>query len=86
MALKYARKKLYVTDDTPALSIDRDTLYVRAGLSEKMDDADLLILGLVLSLKNHEWRDGIINRAKEKMVGASTPTSRMTRAFDLLTK
>lgn len=81
--LKYVRKQLYVTDRTPALAIE-DDLYVKAGLTKDMDDNDLLVLGLVLSLKNHEWRDKIIARAREKMIGATTPTSRISRAMEML--
>ena len=81
--LKYVRKQLYVTDQTPALAIE-DDLYVKAGLTKDMDDNDLLVLGLVLSLKNHEWRDKIIARAREKMIGATTPTSRISRAMEML--
>ncbi len=82
--LKYVRKKLYITDDSiPAIAIEPD-LYVRAGLTHEMKDNDLLVLGLVLSLKNHKWRNTIIERAKSKMIGASTNTSRVTRALELI--
>ena len=83
--LKYVRKKLYVTDKTPAIAIE-DNLYVRAGLTHEMKDNDLLVLALVLALKNHEWRNQMIERAKSKMIGASTNTSRVTRALELIGK
>jgi len=82
--IQYVRKKLYVTDEVPALSVDPD-LYVRCGLSQKMDDNDMLILGLVMSMKNHKWRDAQIAKVRKRLEGATTPTSRITRAFDMIT-
>lgn len=83
-AIKYVRKRLYVTDDkTPALSIDDDG-YVRCGLTVDMRENDKLVLGLVLALKNKQWKKDLIKRVEEKLEGASTPTSRMSRILDFL--
>ena len=82
--IKYVRKRLYVTDKAPALSVDVDG-YVRCGLSNDMTESDMLVLGLVMSMKNDEWKSKLIDRVKEKMEGASTPLSRVTRAFEMLT-
>jgi hypothetical protein len=80
----YVRKRLYVTDDkAPAMSIDSDG-YVRCGLSAKMTESDMIMLGIVLSLKNKEWKVALLERVKEKMSGASTETSKITRAFELI--
>ena len=80
----YVRKRLYVTDDkAPAMSIDSDG-YVRCGLSAEMTDSDLLVLGIVLSLKNKEWKKALLDRVKQKMSGATTTTSKVTRAFEIL--
>jgi hypothetical protein len=82
--IKYVRKRLYVTDDqTPALSVDDDG-YVRCGLTVDMRTNDMLVLGLVLSLKNKKWKADLIERVKEKMEGATTPTSRSVRIMELL--
>jgi hypothetical protein len=53
--IKYVRKRLYVTEKAPALSVDSDG-YVRCGIKGDMSDSDMLVLGLVLSLKNKEWK------------------------------
>ena len=82
--IKYVRKRLYVTDKAPALSVDFDG-YVRCGLSQEMSESDMLVLGLVMSMKNDDWKAKLIDRVKEKMEGASTPLSRVTRAFEMLT-
>lgn len=82
-SLQYVRKQLYVVEGVPALAIDKD-MYVRGGLTSAMDDNDLLILGIMLSLKNHDWRDRVLERVREQMVGATTNTSRMTRALAML--
>ena len=82
--IEYVRKRLYVTDKAPALSVDVDG-YVRCGLSNDMTESDMLVLGLVMSMKNDEWKSKLIDRVKEKMEGASTPLSRVTRAFEMLT-
>jgi hypothetical protein len=81
--IKYVRKRLYVTDKAPALSVDLDG-FVRCGLSSAMSDSDMLVLGLVLSMKNAEWKSKLIDRVKAKMEGASTEVSRVTRAFEML--
>ena len=82
--LKYVRKRLYVTDDkAPAMSIDSDG-YVRCGLSAKMTESDMIMLGIVLSLKNKEWKEALLERVKDKMSDVSTETSRVTRAFELI--
>ena len=81
--VKYVRKRLYVTDKAPALSVDFDG-YVRCGLSNEMKDSDLLVLGLVLSMKNEEWKAKLIQRVRDKMEGARTPVSRVRRAFEIL--
>ena len=82
--IKYVRKRLYVTDDqTPALSVDDDG-YVRCGLTVDMRTNDMLVLGLVLSLENKKWKADLIERVKEKMEGATTPTSRSVRIMELL--
>jgi len=82
--IKYVRKRLYVTDKAPALSVDADG-YVRCGLSNDMTESDMLVLGLVMSMKNDEWKSKLIDRVKEKMEGASTPLSRVKLAFEMLT-
>ena len=83
-AIKYVRKRLYVTDNkAPALSVDTDG-YVRCGLSAEMTESDMVVLGLVLALKNQEWKKALVERVSEKMVGATTTTSRVTRAFEML--
>tara|TARA_R110000744_G_scaffold271262_2_gene384275 strand:+ start:369 stop:650 length:282 start_codon:yes stop_codon:yes gene_type:complete len=82
--IKYVRKRLYVTDKAPALSVDVDG-YVRCGLSNDMTESDMLVLGLVMSMKNDEWKSKLIDRVKEKMEGASTPLSRVKLAFEMLT-
>jgi hypothetical protein len=81
--IKYVRKRLYVTDKAPALSVDLDG-FVRCGLSSAMSDSDMLVLGLVLSMKNAEWKSKLINRVKEKMEGAHDEVARVTRAFEIL--
>ena len=82
--IKYVRKRLYVTDSqTPALSVDDDG-YVRCGLTVDMRTNDLLVLGLVLSLKNKKWKADLIERVKQKMEGATTPTSKSVRIMELL--
>lgn len=82
--VKYVRKRLYVTDDkAPAMSIDGDG-YVRCGLSAKMSESDMIMLGIVLSLKNKEWKKALVDRVKEKMEGATTDTAKVTRAFELI--
>lgn len=81
--IKYVRKRLYVTDKAPALSVDSEG-YVRCGLNAEMTEHDMLVLGLVLALKNAEWKRALIERVKSKMEGATTPTSKITRAFTLL--
>jgi hypothetical protein len=82
-AVTYARKRLYVTDKTPALSVDEDG-YVRCGLSSDMKDNDMLVLGLYMSLGNKEWKDALLRRVQKEFVGATTPTSRVTRAAALV--
>ena len=82
--IEYVRKRLYVTDKAPALSVDVDG-YVRCGLSNDMTESDMLVLGLVMSMKNDEWKSKLIDRVKEKMEGASTPLSRVKLAFEMLT-
>lgn len=83
-AIKYVRKRLYVTDNkAPALSVDTDG-YVRCGLSAEMTESDMVVLGLVLALKNQEWKKALVERVSEKMAGAKTTTSRVTRAFEML--
>ena len=82
--IKYVRKRLYVTDKAPALSVDFDG-YVRCGLSQEMSESDMLVLGLVMSMKNDDWKAKLIDRVKEKMEGASTPLSRVKLAFEMLT-
>lgn len=83
-AIKYVRKRLYVTDNkAPALSVDTDG-YVRCGLSAEMTESDMVVLGLVLALKNQEWKKALVERVSEKMAGATTTTSRVTRAFEML--
>jgi hypothetical protein len=42
------------------------------------------VLGLVLSLKNKKWKADLIERVKEKMEGATTPTSKSVRIMELL--
>ena len=80
----YVRKRLYVTDDkAPAMSIDGDG-YVRCGLSAEMTESDMIMLGVVLSLKNKEWKAALLERVRDKMSGASTVTSKVTRAFELI--
>lgn len=82
--VKYVRKRLYVTDDkAPAMSIDGDG-YVRCGLSARMTESDLIMLGIVLSLKNKEWKEALLERVKDKMSGASDDISKVTRAFELI--
>jgi len=81
--ITYVRKRLYVTDKAPALSVDFDG-YVRCGLSSEMTDSDMLVLGLVMSMKNADWKAKLIARVKDKMEGAGTPTSRVRRAFEIL--
>lgn len=81
--IKYVRKRLYVTDKAPALSVDFDG-YVRCGLSQEMSESDMLVLGLVMSMKNADWKEKLIDRVRTKMAGASTPTSRITRAFKMI--
>lgn len=81
--IKYVRKRLYVTDKAPALSVDFDG-YVRCGLSQEMSESDMLVLGLVLSMQNADWKTKLIERVKTKMLGANTPTSRVARAFEML--
>ena len=82
--IKNERKRLYVTDDqTPALSVDDDG-YVRCGLTVDMRTNDMIVLGLVLALKNKKWKADLIERVKEKMEGATTPTSRTIRIMELL--
>jgi len=81
--IKYVRKRLYVTDKAPALSVDFDG-YVRCGLSQEMSDSDMLVLGLVMSMKNADWKEKLIDRVRTKMAGASTSTSRITRAFEMI--
>ena len=82
--IEYVRKRLYVTDKAPDLSVDLDG-YVRCGLSGEMTESDMLVLGLVLALRNADWKAKLIDRVKEKMEGASTPLGRVTRAFEMLT-
>ena len=82
--IEYVRKRLYVTDKAPALSVDVDG-YVRCGLSNDMTESDMLVLGLVLALRNADWKAKLIDRVKEKMEGASTPLSRVKLAFEMLT-
>ena len=81
--IKYLRKRLYVTDKAPGITIDSEG-YVRVGLSSNMSDSDMIILALTLALKNKDWKQAMLERMKEKMAGATTPTSRIERAFDLL--
>lgn len=81
--IKYLRKRLYVTDKAPGITIDSEG-YVRVGLSSNMSDSDMVILALTLALKNKDWKQAMLERMKEKMAGATTPTSRIERAFDLL--
>jgi len=81
--IKYLRKRLYVTDKAPGITIDSEG-YVRVGLSSNMSDSDMVILALTLALKNKDWKQAMLDRMKEKMAGATTPTSRIERAFDLL--
>jgi hypothetical protein len=81
--IKYLRKRLYVTDKAPGITIDSEG-YVRVGLSSKMSDSDMVILALTLALKNKDWKQAMLERMKEKMAGATTPTSKIERAFDLL--
>jgi len=81
--IKYLRKRLYVTDKAPGITIDSEG-YVRVGLSSNMSDSDMVILALTLALKNKDWKQAMLERMKEKMAGATTPTSKIERAFDLL--
>jgi hypothetical protein len=81
--IKYVRKRLYVTEKAPALSVDSDG-YVRCGIKGDMSDSDMLVLGLVLSLKNKEWKEALLERVRSKFVGAKTTTSKITRSFELL--
>lgn len=81
--IKYLRKRLYVTDKAPGITIDSEG-YVRVGLSSNMGDSDMVILALTLALKNKDWKQAMLERMKEKMAGATTPTSKIERAFDLL--
>jgi len=83
--IKYARKRLYVTDKAPALSIDSEG-YVRCGITAEMTEQDMLVLGMVLSLKNKGWKAALLDRVREKFVGASTKTSKAARAFELIQK
>ena len=81
--IKYVRKRLYVTEKAPALSVDSDG-YVRCGISGDMSDSDMLVLGLVMSLKNKEWKDALLERVRSKFVGATSTTAKITRSFELL--
>ena len=81
--IKYLRKRLYVTDKAPGITMDSEG-YVRVGLSSNMGDSDMVILALTLALKNKDWKQAMLERMKEKMAGATTPTSRIERAIDLL--
>jgi hypothetical protein len=81
--IKYLRKRLYVTDKAPGITIDSEG-YVRVGLSSDMGDGDLIILAITLALKNKDWKQSMLKRVKEKMAGATTPTTKIERAFDLL--
>ena len=81
--MKHVRKRLYVTDKAPALSIDSDG-YVRCGLSGNMGDNDKLILAIVLSLKNEAWKNKMIAKVGDHMVGKTTETSRVITAFNMI--
>lgn len=83
--IRETRKQLYVTDKTPALSIDPDG-YVRCGLSEAMNENDKLVLALYLSLKNEEWKKKMLAAVDKHFVGKTTPVSRMVTASKLIWK
>ena len=81
--IKHLRKRLYVNDKAPGLSVDSEG-YVRVGLTADMTEQDMLVLGLVLSLRNKQWKEALLQRVREKFAGATTNTSKAARAFDLL--
>jgi hypothetical protein len=81
--IKHVRKRLYITDKAPAMSIDSDG-YVRCGLSGDMTDQDKLMLGLVLMLKKKGWREKVIASADKHFEGKTTATSRAVVVMELL--
>lgn len=83
-SIAYVRKRLYVTDKkAPALSVDRDG-YVRCGLSAEMTESDMVVLGLVLALKNEDWKKALVERVKKKLEGAGDDWKKIERAFQML--
>jgi hypothetical protein len=81
--VKYLRKRLYVTDKAPGLTVDQEG-YVRVGLSGEMKENDLVVLGLTLALKNKSWKAALIERVRGEMIGLDTTASKISKAFSLL--
>ena len=67
-ALDYVRRDLCVASNVPCIAIEDDG-YVRAAMSAKLSDADLLVCGMMLALRNEEWKEKVIERARSHFDG-----------------
>ena len=82
-ALDYVRRDLCVASNVPCIAIEDDG-YVRAAMSAKLSDADLLVCGMMLALRNEEWKAKVIERARSHFDGIEDNIERVRKIMELL--
>ena len=81
-ALDYVRRDLCVASNVPCIAIEDDG-YVRAAMSAKLSDADLLVCGMMLALRNEEWKAKVIERARSHFDGIEDNIERVRKIMEL---
>ncbi len=81
-ALDYVRRDLCVASNVPCIAIEEDG-YVRAAMSAKLSDADLLVCGMMLALRNEEWKAKVIERARSHFDGIEDNIERVRKIMEL---
>ena len=81
-ALDYVRRDLCVASNVPCIAIEDDG-YVRAAMSAKLSDADLLVCGMMLALRNEEWKAKVIERARSHFDGIEDNIERVRKMMEL---
>jgi len=80
--IKYVRRDLCVASDVPCIAIEEDG-YVRAAMSAKLSDADLLVCGMLLALRNEEWKAKVIERARSHFDGIEDNIERVRKIMEI---
>lgn len=81
-SLDYVRRDLCVASKVPCIAIEDDG-YVRAAMSAKLSDADLLVCGMLLALRNEEWKAKVIERARSHFDGIEDNIERVRKIMEL---